>query len=164
MKLKSILTNTNISFHTRLRCTKCNDWSIFMYGCDTWILNCQTEKKISAFEMWTYRRMEKISWTARKTNIEVLELANIKSMELLKTIKARKLSYFGHIRRHNSLEKFILEGKIEGKILRGRKRKSWTDNIKAMTGMTMQESNEAAMDRERWKTMTSNLWKEKEPR
>ena len=95
--------------------------------------------------------------------IEVLEKVGLNSKQLIQIIKRRKLSYFGHIRRHDSLEKRILEGKVEGKRSRGRQRKSLLENIKEMTGMRVTECNEAAMDRERWKAMTSNLCKEKEP-
>ncbi|GFR88354.1 endonuclease-reverse transcriptase [Elysia marginata] len=119
-RMSKLLTNRRISFATRSRLTKCYVWSIFLYACETWTLNASLERNIEALEMWLYRRMVRISWKEKKKNKEVLEEIGLKHTELLKTIKTRQLAYYGHIRRHQSLQKSIMEGKINGKRQRGR--------------------------------------------
>ena len=121
------------------------------------------ERKIEAFEMWTYRRILRISWKEKTTNIEVLKNMNLNSTELLRSIKKKKLSYFGHTKRHESLQKLILEGKVNGSRGRGRRRKSWTSNIAEMTNMRVNAAAKEAMERVGWRSMASNLFKEMEP-
>ncbi|GFS06539.1 endonuclease-reverse transcriptase [Elysia marginata] len=86
----------------------------------------------------------------------------LNSTELLKFIKKKKLSYFGHTKTHESLQKLILEGKVDGSRGRGRRRKSWTTNIAEMTNMRVNAAAKAAMERESWRSMASNLFREKE--
>ena len=147
-----------------MRLVKCYLWSVFTYGCETWTLKPSLEKNINALEMWVYRRMNRTSWKEMKTNEQVLKDLGIKKTTLLNTIKQRQISYYGHTRRHETLQKKILEGKIDGKRGRGRRRNCWTKNISDATGMKMNECCEAALDRERWRAMTSNLSKETEQR
>ncbi|RUS72729.1 hypothetical protein EGW08_019511 [Elysia chlorotica] len=87
-------------------------------GLETWTLSKEIEKKINSFEMWTFRRLGKISWTEKKTNKDVYTTLGIQP-SLLKTIKTRKLKYFGHVRRHQTIQKVILEGMVDGKRARG---------------------------------------------
>lgn len=84
-------------------------------------------------EMRMYSKRTRTSWKDKKTNVEVLEKVGLKNKEMLNIIKRRKLTYYGHISRHHSMQKEILEGKIEGKRGRGRPRKSWIGNIKETT-------------------------------
>ncbi|GFS08253.1 endonuclease-reverse transcriptase [Elysia marginata] len=95
--------------------------------------------------------MARISWKEKKKNKEVLEEIGLKHTELLKTIKTRQLAYYGHIRRHQSLQKSIMEGKINGKRQRGRKRKSWLGNIEETTTRRINECCEVALNREEWR-------------
>ena len=135
-----------------------------MYGCETWTLTKQIEAKIEAYEMWTYRRILRISWKEKKPNKTVLKLMNIKKPVLLTTIKKKQLSYFGHTKRHDSLQKLILEGKVEGSRGRGRKRKTWRGNIAEMISMNINKAGETALDRDKWRhTMASKLFAETEP-
>ena len=92
-----------------------------MYESETWTLTEALEKKIEAFEMWCFRRMERVSWKQRMKNTIVLKKVGTKR-QLLAIIKERKLKYFGHIKRSNSIQKFILEGKVKGKRGVGRRR------------------------------------------
>ncbi|GFS20178.1 endonuclease-reverse transcriptase [Elysia marginata] len=89
---------------------------------DTWTLPQSKLKKIETFEMWTYRRLAKISWKDKKTNQEVCEHLGTRR-ELVNTIKTRKIKHFGHIKRHASFLRDVLEGKIEGSRPRGRQRR-----------------------------------------
>ncbi|GFS21492.1 endonuclease-reverse transcriptase [Elysia marginata] len=107
----------------------------------------------------------RISWKEKKKNKDVLEEIGLKYTELLKTIKTRQLAYYGHIRRHQSLQKTIMEGKINGKRQRGRKRKSWLGNMEETTTRRINECCEVALNREEWRrTIASNLWQETEQR
>ena len=127
------------------------------------------EAKIEAFEMWSYRRIMRISWKEMKSNAEVLKMIGLKNTELVLSIKKKKkkkkkLAYYGHVRRHHSLQKLVLEGKVDGKRGRGRRRKSWTGNVSEMTKMSMAQCSVKALDRSEWRTMVSNLYAETEPR
>ena len=148
------LTSHNLSYATL---------GYFLYGCETWTLTESIEKKITAFEMWIYRRISRTPWTDKVTNQHVLQKINIKSTELVQMIRTRKAKFYGHVRRHDSLQRVILEGKVEGKRGRGRKRTSWTDNIKTHLGLPINTCAELALDRKKLCAMTPNLGSEKEP-
>ena len=93
----------------------------------------------------------------------MLNELGMETTTVVKTIKKRKLSYYGHIRRHDTLQRKILEGKIEGKRGRGRRRKSWIGNIKEASGNEINRCCEIAKNRDEWRSMVSNLLTEKEP-
>ena len=144
--------------------TKYYVWSLLPYACNTWTLSKQMEAMIEAFEMWSYRRIMRISWKEMKSNAEVLKMIGLKNTELVLSIKKKKLAYYGHVRRHYSLQKLVLEGNVDGKRGRGRRRKSWTGNVSEMTKMSMAQCSAKALDRSKWHTMVSNLFPESEPR
>ena len=102
LNMKNLLTSQAISWRTRIRLLKCYVWSLFTYGCETWTTKKSTEAKIKAFEMWCYRRMDRVSWKEKKSNENVLKDIGIKTT-LLETIKRRRLGFYGHIRRHETL-------------------------------------------------------------
>ena len=120
------------------------------------------EAKIEAFEMWSYPRIIRISWKDMKNNAEVLKMIGLKNTELVLRIKKKKMAYYGHVRRHHSLQKLVLEGKMDGKRGRGRRRKSWTGNVSEMTKMSMAQCSGKELDRSAWRTMVSNLYAETE--
>ena len=122
------------------------------------------EAKIEAFEVWSYRRIMRISWKEMKSNAGVLKIIGLKNRELVLSIKKNKLVYYGHLKRHHSLQKLVLEGKVDGKRGRGRRRKSWNGNVSEMTKMSMAQCSVEALDRSEWRTMVSNLYAEKELR
>uniref|UniRef100_A0A8D8TH11 Uncharacterized protein n=1 Tax=Cacopsylla melanoneura TaxID=428564 RepID=A0A8D8TH11_9HEMI len=95
---------------------RCYIFSILLYGCESWTMNLAMEKRIEAFEMYLYRRILKISWMQKITNVEVLNRMQ-KEKELLQTIKERKIQYLGHILRGEkyALLQLIFQGNIEGK-------------------------------------------------
>ncbi|RUS73422.1 hypothetical protein EGW08_018810 [Elysia chlorotica] len=88
---------------------------------------------------------------------EVLDKVGMQKSELLQLIQRRKLAYYGHIRRHCSIQKRVVEGKVEGKRGRGRKRQSWLANIQETSQLRLSVACEAALDRERWRRMTAHL-------
>ncbi|GFR90621.1 endonuclease-reverse transcriptase [Elysia marginata] len=156
-KLSHILTSKRVGLLTRLRVMKCFVWSQFLYASETWTLNKNTEKRIEAMEMWIYRRMQRISWKEKVTNKKVLESVGLQRPELLLTIQRRKMKYYGHLRRHDSIQKRIQEGKIDGRRGRGRRRQTWLGNIQETSQMKMCEVCETALDRRRWRTVTAHL-------
>ncbi|KAI5721659.1 hypothetical protein M8J77_023562 [Diaphorina citri] len=148
------LFRSGVKLETKLKILKTYVFSILTYGCESWTLNERQEKKITAFELWCYRRILKISWRDRITNIEVLRRMNLPSVELLTTIKQRKTRYAGHIIRGSSgtLLAKIIEGKVEGTRDRGRQRRKWIDNIIEWTKTTTYENcKRMAQDREAWR-------------
>ncbi|BFZ05017.1 hypothetical protein BsWGS_08056 [Bradybaena similaris] len=99
------------------------------YTVTTMTLTSVMEKRISAFEMKCYRKVLRIPWTEKRTNAEIRKNLHIEEDWLLTNIKHRKLTYFGHIKRHNGLERIILEGQVPGKRKRGRPRRRWTQDV-----------------------------------
>ncbi len=153
--LQQIFISNKVSMTTKTRLMKAYIWATLLYGCETWTLKKDTVKRIEALEMWLYRRIGKVSWTEKQTNEAVLNRLQVKR-ELLSVIRRRKLSYFGHISRHESLQKATLEGMVEGNRTRGRPRIRWTDNITEWTGMGIVECKRAAQDRGRWRAIALN--------
>ena len=152
-----LLTSRKISMKLRHRLLVCYVFSVILYGCETWTLTKALMDKIEACEMWFLRRMGKISWKQKMKNEDVLK--NLETEKtLLNTIKERKLKFFGHIKRHDSIMKNILEGKMEGRRPRGRPRAQWCDNIKEWSGHSLAECTRMANQREVWRQISSQPW------
>ncbi|KAI8438254.1 hypothetical protein MSG28_010856 [Choristoneura fumiferana] len=101
---------------------RCLVFPIFLYGAETWTLRKQDRRKIDALEMWCWRRLLRIPWTAHRTNVSILKELNIKE-RLSSTVQIRILKFFGHIiRNEDSMERLVVQGKVEGKRSRGRRR------------------------------------------
>ena len=120
---------------------------VAIYGCEAWTISKTDEKKIISFEMKCYRKILRISWTERKTNASVLEQLGVKAPQLLNLIKKQYLSYFGHIKGHNTLEKLFLEGTCEGSRGRGRLGRRWTQDIDEWMGVSTVEAGRQALER-----------------
>ena len=117
---------------------------IATYGCESWTISKADEKRIDAFEMKCYRKVLRIPWTEKASNASVLISIGLKDCQLMRYIKKQKLSYFGHIKRHESIEKTIMEGACEGKRSRGRPRRRWSQDIADWMGTTMTEAGRMA--------------------
>ena len=130
-------------------------WSTLLYGAETWTLTKKMMTRLTSFEIWTYRRMFKISWKDRVTNEEVLRRMG-NNAEVVDIIKSRKLRYYGHNRRHDSVQRDLLEGRVEGKRSRGRPITTWMDNIKEWTNISMREVVTVALDKNKWKMVYSS--------
>ena len=148
-----IWKSRGLSKGLKLRFLQATVFAIALYGSEAWALTKMNRKRIEAFEMWCYRRLLRVSWQDKRTNIWVLEQIG-SELVLLKYIRERKLRYFGHvIRREVSLEKQIIQGTVEGRRGRGRPTTAWTDDIKAWNGGSMAAATNLARDRKAWRTL-----------
>lgn len=150
-KLSKIWKDRRITRNTKIRLMRCLVFPIFLYGAETWTLRTGDRHKIDALEMWCWRRMLRIPWTAHRTNISILKELNIKE-RLSSIVQIRILKFFGHITRNeDSMERLVVQGKVEGKRARGRSPTRWTDLIRSLTHCTMNENARSAKHRETWR-------------
>ena len=149
--MNKVLTSRKIALNTRKRILYCYIWSTLQYGVETWTISENMAKRLSAFEMWAYRRMLRISWTEKVTNEEVLRKVRC-DKRLYNIIQTKKLKYFGHIIRQNgdTLPRTLIDGKVKGLRGRGRPRTTWTTNIIKWTGLNYEQAVRLAQDRQKW--------------
>ena len=159
--MKGVLSSRNISINTRMKLTKCYVWSTLLYGAETWTITKTLTKRIDAFEMWTYRWMLRISWKEHKSNEGVLNMMKT-SLKLMNIINKRKCEYFGHSIRPNSIQRLLLEARIDRKRERGSPRIIWMDNIKDWLNLSYEDCIRNAENREKWRSITFNLLRAEE--
>jgi hypothetical protein len=150
-KKKTLFTST-LDLNLRKKLLKCYIWGIALYGAETWTLRVVDRKHLESFEMWCWRRMEKISWTDRVRNEEVL-LTVSEQRNILHEIRKRKANWIGHILRINCLLQRVIEGKMKGEMevtrRRGRRRKKLLDDLKDRRGNS--RLKEEALNRTVWR-------------
>ena len=144
-----VLTSGNIDIAVRLRVLKCYVWSTLLYGCETWTISGDMLKKLEAFETWLYRRMLRITWKDKITNVEVYRRMNT-TKSLVNDIVRRQLSFLGHILRKDDLENLVLTGYVEGKRARGRQRETFLTYLSKMTEKSPIELLRLSRERNVW--------------
>ena len=144
--MKAVLCSRKLPLPSRVRLLKCYVWATLLYGVETWTVSQTSKKRLDAFEMWALRRLLRISWTERMSNDRVLTLAGVRR-ELIQLIQKQKLRYFGHLIRHDSLQRDLLEGMVEGKRGRGRPRALWSKNVEGWLEMQFFECKRKAESR-----------------
>ena len=155
----SILKSRDITLPTKVRLVKAMVFPVVMHGCESWTVKKAEHRRIDAFELWCWRRLLRVPWTARRSNLSILK-ENNPGISLEGMMLKLKLQYFGYLMQSvDSLEKTLMLGGIGGRRRRGRQRMRWLDGIMDSMDMSLSELREMVMDREAWRAVIHGVSK-----